>query len=171
MNLILCGYKTCGKTTLARAYSQRIGYQMLDTDDLIIKAFSASKKHAITSIYQTLGEQGFRTLEADCVQNLKGLKNTIIATGGGTLLHAPNTKKLRALGEMIYLNVSSDVLLQRLSKLTPAPRFIDSDCTFKQYLKSRDDIYQKAADYVLKITHQSTDEIITDIHQYHQKRF
>ena len=36
MNIILCGYKACGKTTIGNAFAKQYDYHFIDTDDLIL---------------------------------------------------------------------------------------------------------------------------------------
>ena len=58
----------------------------------------------IDEIFEAYGEQFFRDLETNTLKELKGLQNTVIATGGGIVLN-PKHKALMD-GKIIYLDVS-----------------------------------------------------------------
>ena len=83
MNMILCGYKACGKSTIAKAYSKLFSAEYIDTDDLIIKQFQSQygKLCRIGEIYTALGELPFRQFEARIIQHMPKPHNAIIATG------------------------------------------------------------------------------------------
>ena len=171
MNIILCGYKTCGKTTLAKAYSEAYHCNYLDTDDLMIEAFNAASGYqkTIGDIYHALGEQSFRKFEVEVLQSIKNIKDTIIAIGGGTVLNPKSVAYLKSLGKIIYLNVNKAILENRIMNLKVLPSFIKQNETkdeLKRYLNSRDEIYQSIADYVINVNDQSIDELISMLYQY-----
>ena len=90
MNMILCGYKASGKTTLARAYSHLYQCAYIDTDDLIVDFFESISevRTSIQDIYSMLGEQLFRIMEYEVLQTIEKVDDAIIALGavirGGT---------------------------------------------------------------------------------------
>lgn len=155
MNLILCGHKASGKTTLAKTYSQAFNYDYLDTDALILN--SQTTHSTIPNLYRALGETRFRALEARCIQTIKTPHNTIIATGGGSVIDTNNTTHLKSLGPIIYLDVLESVRAMRLKT---------QDTALKTHISQRDAIYPRIADYVLDATHQSIKQLITELHNY-----
>ena len=155
MNLILCGHKASGKTTLAKAYSEAFAYNYLDTDALILNAQTTHT--TIPDLYRALGETRFRALEATCIQAITPTQNTVIATGGGSVLDTNNITHLKSLGPLIYLDVAQSIRTQRLST---------QDTAIKTNTSQRDIIYQQIADYVLDATHQSITQLITNLHNH-----
>lgn len=171
MNIILCGYKSSGKTTLAKAYSDNFGYEYIDTDKLMLDELSRDSEQygTIGDVYRKLGEVSFRMLEFKVIQKIQNIKNTIIATGGGTVLNTDNVALLKSYGVIVYLNVNKVILANRLVKLQNLPGFIDStnkDDNIKSYLNSRDHIYQLVSDYSINIHDESIQELISLLHQY-----
>jgi shikimate kinase len=174
MNIILCGYKSCGKSTIAKAYSQSFSCRYIDTDSLMIEIFQSNhgQQCTIAEIYNALGALKFRQLEADVIKNMNQTSNAIIATGGGAVLEKNNVKHLKSLdkiGKIIYLQVNYNTLYERLLAADNIPSFINKnnqEKDLKNYLISRDDVYKNISDYMINITHQTIEEIISIIHQY-----
>ncbi len=171
MNIILCGYKSCGKSTLARAYSQSFACKFLDTDQLIIEKFQSNygQQCTIGTIYTKMGELAFRGLEANIISSMGKVKNTIIATGGGTVVNEENVEYLRSLGKIIYLRVDGSKLYDQLLKADDQPSFIDEnkkEIDLKNYLLSRDTIYKCVSDGMIDTDGKTIEEIISIIHQY-----
>ena len=168
MYMILCGHKACGKTTLAKAYSQTYSCDFIDTDDLIIGAFQCSigGKAKVGDIYQALGEQSFRSLESKIIQTLRPLKASVIATGGGALLDPNNVTYLKSLGPIIYLKLNHAILANRWAKLSSFPAFMHPNDNLMQHFKNRDALYQSVADDTIHISHQPMHVLLTQLHQH-----
>lgn len=168
MTLILCGHKSCGKTTLARAYSQIFNSNFIDTDTLIIQAAQPHYPNTILTpqaLYQAIGPAKFRQLEAAVIQTIQPpLPRTIIALGGGTLLHIESMSYLRSLGHIVYLRMSQKQLQRRWAALGRA--------SHKKWIKmlnydidQREVIYQKAAHVVIDVDNQPVETLVRAIHQ------
>ena len=171
MNIVLCGYKSCGKSTIAKAYSQSFSCRFIDTDSLIIEKFQSShgQQCAIGEIYSAVGELKFRQFEADVIRNISKAENAIIATGGGTVIDDSNVEYLKSLGKIIYLQLDHDKLYDRLLKAVNIPSFINEnnkESDLRNYLVSRHDIYKGISDYMINISAKAIEEIISIIHQY-----
>jgi shikimate kinase len=175
MTIILCGYKSSGKSTVAAAYSQFFSYDLIDTDSLIIQYYDAhhGQKYAINQIYDVLGAVAFRQLEAKLIQSIQITKKTMIATGGGAVLEKNTVAHLKSLGKIIYLQVEYNTLYERLLAADTLPRFINQDnktSDLKHYLLSRDTIYSNISDIILNTTNRTIEEIASTIHQIHNNR-
>ena len=85
-NIILCGFKSSGKTTLAKKISEKTGMHYIDTDELVSKN--------CRQLYLQ-GPEAFRDIEKEVIKALVGFENCIIATGGGAILD----KRQKASGE------------------------------------------------------------------------
>lgn len=174
MNLILCGYKACGKTTVAKAYSETFHYSFIDTDHLICDALSTNLggKQTIRDIYSSLGHPKFQQMESTLVQSIKNPRNTIIATGGGTLLDSSSVKHLKTLGKIVYLYVNKNTLYERILSAEKLPGFINKDNiinNLESYLMSRDEIYNNVCDHSINASNKTIAEIVLMIEQYRCK--
>lgn len=166
MNIILCGYHCSGKTTIAKAFSQKYHYQFIDTDDLISQEMGVSESREAHTL---LGEHDFRALEKNIVHSIKDIKNTIIATGGGVLVNSDNASHLSTLGKIIYLHLDPAVILARILEKKSFPNFIREssiDEDFKRYIDSRKGLYDSQSDITLNTTGKNVEEIVLLINHY-----
>ena len=169
MNLILCGYKSSGKTTVGQAYARTYDYQFIDTDDQMMQAFQAAENpcHTISDVYSALGATAFRTLEANIIQQITPSTRTVIATGGGAVMAPESAQHLRSLGTVIYLYIEHAALYDRLLQSPKTPRFIDKNNKaddLKKYVTSRHDAYQTIAQYTVNTTGKSIPDIVSEVH-------
>lgn len=142
-NVILCGFKSCGKTTLAKKIAEKTGLHYIDTDELISKN---NRK-----FYLEMGPEAFRDIEKKVIQALMGFQNCVIATGGGAVLDPENVILLKQLGRIFYLRVPKEELKRRLLQDT-LPAFIDPnnpDESFEKMYQSRKDLYEQIADQII----------------------
>ncbi len=110
-NIILIGFMGCGKSTMGKAISSRLGIEFMDTDELIEKQESKS----ISDIFKTQGEIYFRKLEEDLIKQLSP-KRAVISVGGGLPCFNNNIEVLKRLGTTFYINPSINELFSRLRK-------------------------------------------------------
>lgn len=118
MNIILFGFKGCGKTHYGRRLSKLLHRPFIDTDHLI------EARHpglTVRQIHETLGEAAFRAEEAEVILGLVDTKHSIIAVGGGAVLIPRNVEMLQRLGKMIYLDVSLETVIKRGVSLSLGP--------------------------------------------------
>src|SRR5947208_11489758 len=88
--IFLVGYRGSGKTTVARALADRLGWTWADADVVL----EARHGRSIRQIFAEEGEAGFRDKEAALLEDLCGLRRHVIATGGGIVLRPENRRRL-----------------------------------------------------------------------------
>ncbi|MES2274133.1 MAG: shikimate kinase [Chlamydiota bacterium] len=142
MNLILFGFKGVGKTHFGKLLAHQIHRPFIDTDALIENLFA--KKKTPREIHQILGEKEFRALENEALQTLKGVQNSIIATGGGTFLNPESADFLQKIGALVYLKASVGTLRKRILQ-GELPSFLDKndlEGSFLKMIHEREPIYR-----------------------------
>jgi shikimate kinase len=97
-----------GKTTLGKKLAKSLFVQFLDTDKLI------SKEHGqITSLFENLGESGFRDIETNVLREALS-QQAVIATGGGIVLREANREMLKQ-SHVIFLDSSAKHVLPKIN--------------------------------------------------------
>jgi shikimate kinase len=147
MNIILCGMPCSGKTYHGRLAAQILKKEFIDTDELVITAYS-QRFNVKTTCREIVLEKGisfFQELESHVVHNLKNTSNCIIATGGGTLCSSNNAEILKTIGCIVYLRSSPEVLLKRMLRKKSLPSYLntnDIEGSFQQLLRKRLPVYE-----------------------------
>jgi shikimate kinase len=163
-NIILIGFMGCGKSSIGRRLALKLGYQFLDSDDLI----AARAGQSIPEIFATEGESGFRLRETSELQTLQGSSTIVLATGGGAVLTPTNREILRELGLVIWLHADSETLFARAtrSRKRPLLEVENPRSTFIALLESRLPLYGGTADLKIDATGLSQEQTVEKIQQH-----
>ena len=109
--LIFCGIKHCGKSTLGKLLAQNLGISFADTDDLLGSANRAS----VRELFKLWGEDEFRRRESALLKSLSAAERQVISLGGGALLKAENIPAVKALGSVIWCDISDEAAFARIA--------------------------------------------------------
>ena len=110
MLVFLIGFMGSGKTTAGKMAAEMLGFSFIDLDHFIEEKY----KKTINEIFSLEGENHFRLLEQEAIQELPKDRNLLIATGGGFPSHENNMEWLNENGETIYLKAHRGTLFSRL---------------------------------------------------------
>lgn len=144
-NIVLVGFMGCGKTTIGRILSKKLGYTLVDTDQAI-------EKHAgknIPKIFSDSGEDHFRAMETDLLRHLvtENTNHHIISTGGGMVCRPENIPLLRQLGFVVWLWCNPEETLERTSRNSNRPLLQCDDPmqAIRHLMNQRHPLYQQAS--------------------------
>jgi shikimate kinase len=137
--IYLIGFMGAGKSTTARALGRRLGWRVEDVDELI----EARERRRVADIFAEQGEAYFRAAEREVVRQLAALRETVVATGGGTFVDPDNRLLIRADGAAIWLDVPFDVALERAPRDGRRPLAADR-AQFEALYLARRAAYQQA---------------------------
>ena len=137
-NIVLIGMPGSGKSTLARLLSGALGRDCLESDAEIERA--AGKP--IPAIFETEGEDAFRTRETQILTELGKRSGAVIATGGGCVTRAENYSLLHQNGVLVWLRRDTDKL-----EKTGRPISLRSD--LKELYAQRAPLYERFCDFAV----------------------
>ena len=112
MRIFLIGFMGCGKTTLGKKLARTLNYNFIDLDSYI----ENKTTEKITEIFDKKGEQYFRDLEKESLNEICKMDNMVLASGGGTPCFSDNKQTMLVKGICIYLKMESEDLAERLYK-------------------------------------------------------
>ena len=151
-----------GKGTTARAFTEKYGTYIIDTDDLI----ESKENREVKKIFAKKGEAYFREQEqetADWIE--KCIRGTFISCGGGFY----KVNNLKKLGTVVLLDASFEWIHDRLksaknseSKLAKRPLFSQEKEAKKLY-NEREKAYRNVADVIVNVENKNIDEVISEI--------
>jgi len=164
MNLILIGYRACGKTCVGKKVSGLLGLPFYDTDELIQRKTGKS----VRRIVQEEGWPAFRKSEKAAIGEVAGQDGVIIALGGGAVMEPGNVEALKEKGCFVWLQADEGTLRQRMggdgaSAEQRPPLMIPGQGDEKELLARRTPVYQALADLVIDTTGRSVNEVAEEI--------
>ncbi|AKC87402.1 shikimate kinase [Pseudoxanthomonas suwonensis] len=146
-NLVLVGPMGAGKTSIGRRLAERFGLQFVDADHYIEQRTGAS----INTIFEHVGEAGFRERERCALSELLAGEGQLVATGGGAVLDADNRRHMRERGFVVYLAAGLDAQLKRLQRdrTRPLLQRADREQVLRDLAHVREPLYREVADLVM----------------------
>jgi len=115
-NLVLTGFMGTGKTTVGRILAQRLGFDFVDTDEVI-----ESQAGPIHRIFERDGEEAFRKMERRTARELAGRAGLVIATGGRMMLDPECAACLKPAAHVVCLNATPETILERIGDTAQRP--------------------------------------------------
>ncbi|PHR54504.1 MAG: shikimate kinase [Arcobacter sp.] len=139
-NIVLIGFMGSGKTSVGKVLSRHMFKDFVDVDSIIEEEQNCS----ITEIFETKGEEYFRTLEQKCINELTQQKGRIIATGGGL----PIFSKISEKSLIVFIDADFDVILKRLPAKERAKRpLLEDELKARALFDERIDTYKELANF------------------------
>ncbi|MCX4186389.1 shikimate kinase AroK [Methylophaga sp. OBS4] len=150
-----------GKSTIGRQLAKALHRKFYDSDKEIEQRTGVS----ISWIFEMEGEAGFRERESRAIEELTGMTNIVLATGGGAVLSEENRKLLRSRGHVVYLSAEAEQLYRRTArdKKRPLLQLADRRKQIEDLLAKRDPLYRDVADIVLKTGEQSVQHTVNEV--------
>jgi shikimate kinase len=145
-NIYLVGPMGSGKTTIGQRLAKLLGKDFYDSD----RELEAQTGASVNLIFDVEGEAGFRIRETHMLEELTSRSNILLATGGGVILKSENRELLRRTGLVVYLQVSVQQQLNRLSRDRSRPLLQCEDREEKLHAlaRARNPLYEAVADIV-----------------------
>lgn len=159
-NIALIGFMGTGKTSVGRLLAESLGFEFLDTDELI----QSRTGRTIADIFAKEGEPAFRKLERQIVQELSDRKKTVISTGGGLPTNPENLAALKSFALVICLWAGPEKIWERVRHQSHRPLLHDTDPQKKinDLLALRSPFYRQA-DVLVNTDQRSAREVAMQI--------
>ena len=156
-NIFLIGFMGSGKSTIARALSEKLDVEQVEMDELIVQ----EQGMPITEIFEKYGEAHFRDIETDLVRRLQAKDGVVVSCGGGAVLREENRKMMKASGAIVWLTAKPETILERVKNSTNRP-ILNGNMNVEyitELMEKRRVCYEESADYAVATDGKSRDEI------------
>ncbi len=167
MNIVIIGPKGAGKSSVGRGIAERLDIPFVETDRMLEQIFAAGEGEDRTcrEIFRDLGEDAFRDLERESVEEVTQRDFHVVITGGGTFMDPRSRRLLRQNSIIVYLIADSETLWQRaIANGMPAsvgdgPM---AQMAFDEQVTFRDEVMSPFADIVIDTSDAPVDELVDE---------
>jgi shikimate kinase len=148
----------CGKSTVARHLAKQLNLQFIDSDTAIERRIGMP----IRDYFAVQGEDAFRDVEQDVIDELSKLTGTVLATGGGAVLRPSSRDALHSRTHVFYLRNSPEELHRRLrhDNHRPLLQVADPLQRLRELYRERDPLYRRTAHFVVEAARPSVPALI-----------
>lgn len=136
-NVVLTGMPGSGKSTIGKLLASKLSREFVDTDSLI----EEKAKMPISKIFEAFGEEAFRNLESEAIDEVSKRTGLVVATGGGAVLRKRNISSLRQNGKIFFL----DRPLEQIVPTSDRPLSSDEKALKKRF-EERYETYKATSD-------------------------
>jgi shikimate kinase len=159
--IVLIGAPGSGKSTVGMALAAHLQWPFVDTDALI--ELKESKK--ITDLFVDNGEEYFRAVEFETLQEVLQEPSAVISLGGGApISQGAQAALLSSDSIIVFLDVSLATAAPRVGFNRDRPLLLGNPRAQWQALSDkRRPIYEKVATQSIKVDDMTVDEIIAII--------
>ena len=106
-NIVLVGMPSSGKSTVGKMLAEELNMSFVDVDAEIENLTDKT----IPEIFAVNGEEGFRAIETQVIEQISAKQNCVIATGGGAVLREKNITLLKGNGTLYFIDRPLDLLI------------------------------------------------------------
>lgn len=148
MLVALIGLPGSGKSTVGRQLARRLALPFLDSDTVLEQRLGCS----IRTFFEREGEERFRDIEEEVVDDLTQTHNGVLATGGGVVLRPANRQHLRERGHVVYLRSTPEEVFRRVRHDVNRPllQVQDPMARLRELHAARDPLYRETAHFIIE---------------------
>ena len=160
-NIFLIGFMGCGKSTIARILSEKLGMPQVEMDEQIVQ----EQGMPITEIFEKYGEEYFRDIETALVHRLQAEDGVVVSCGGGAVLREENRRMMKESGAIVWLTAKPETILERVKHSVDRP-VLNGHMNVEyitELMAKRHDCYETAADFCVSTDGKDREEICEEI--------
>jgi shikimate kinase len=133
----------------------------VDSDHAIERRLGCS----IREYFEREGEDRFRDLESEVIDDLSRNHQGVLSSGGGSVLRPANRGYLRSRGHVFYLRSSPEEVFRRLrhDQNRPLLQVADPQARLRDLFDKRDPLYRETAHYVIETGRPSVSTLVNMI--------
>ncbi len=148
VSIALVGLPGSGKSTVGRHLARQLGLLFVDSDTEIERRIGMP----IKDYFAQRGEEAFRDLEQEVIDELSAQAAILLATGGGAVLRPSNRDALHSRTHVFYLRSTPEELHRRLRHDTHRPLLQVEDPLrrLRDLYRDRDPLYRRTAHFVVE---------------------
>ena len=142
-NILLMGPPGAGKTTVGRIVAHRLGLPAIDVDDDVLET---AWKMPVAAKLASVGGERFLEEEGQALCNFSA-SGCVISLTGSNPLHTEAMQHVRQTGLVVYLDVDSEDIMQRLARMK-VNRIVGQEAgvSMRDILHYRKQFYEKWLD-------------------------
>lgn len=150
-----------GKSTVGKQLARRLGLTFVDSDHEIESRIGCS----IKTFFEREGEDRFRDIESEVLDDITQRASGVVATGGGIVLRELNRERLRDRTTVIYLRSTPEELFRRLryDSKRPLLQVADPLARLRELYANRDPLYRQTARFVIETGRPSVPTLVNMI--------
>lgn len=158
-NIVLIGMPGSGKSTIGVILAKRLGYDFVDTDNLI----SDREKTTLQDIIDKKGVSEFLKIEGIVGEELN-IDNTVIATGGSMVFSDSAMKNLLKDSKCVFIDVPLPEIKRRVKNIDTRGIAMEKDDTLDTLYEKRMPKYREYADIIVEVKQNSKiDNVVSKI--------
>jgi shikimate kinase len=159
--IVLIGAPGSGKSTVGMALATHLQWPFVDTDSLI----ELKEQKKITDLFVENGEEYFRRVEFETLEEVLREPSAVISLGGGAPISQPAQDALSSSNStIVFLDVALATAAPRVGFNRDRPLLLGNPRAQWQSLSDqRRPIYEKLASHSIKVDAMTVDEIIAVI--------
>jgi shikimate kinase len=158
-NIVLVGFMGAGKSICGRMLARRSGRCFVETDDVIV----AREGRTIPEIFRQDGEERFRQLEGEVLEDLTLKSGNVIATGGGLPCREGRMESLKSLGTVVWLDGDFRELHERASRTSDRPMLTGRTLAEIEALYRQRTAFYRQAHLIIDTTGLAIDEVVSRV--------
>jgi len=145
-NLYLVGFMGTGKSAVGRHVADKLGFHFIDVD----QAIEQDEGMAITQLFAERGEEAFRLMERNFIENGHPDSNCVVSCGGGLSIPEGMPELLKGKGVVVCLWATPEVIYERTQGHSKRPLLNVEDplSSIRELLKEREPRYRATGNLV-----------------------
>lgn len=146
-----------GKSTVGVILAKKLGYDFVDTDNLI----SSREKTTLQKIIDEKGVDGFIEIEGIVGKELN-VDNTVIATGGSMVFSDDAMKNLLKNSKCVFIDVPLQEIKRRVKNIDTRGIAMEKEDTLDTLYQKRMPMYREYADVTVEVKQNSRIENVAN---------